>query len=332
VASNIDGHVSRSTCGPETISHYNAACESSIEYCCAVATALYLRVLASVSHSPLLHLPPIRSMQLYDVAEPQVATYFLSQSLSVLSIVFELTKSHCLQVCEELLTTRSPQGAAVLHSIVSSCSAHLAGLTGSSSSSSSSSSSDASGGGSGWMRGAVEVLGRLCPAVAAYQGAQVQHSDDACTYMKMVTPWVLQRWRGYVQLACAVPVGLSNAAGMDGWVLGGVDWWSREEEGVAVHCYAAACRRQRISGRAFAACACHECMPALTAPASCKCSRAALSVLPRLAINRVSCWRHLPSSVPLGYETKALLPLYRWVLLQLLLSFILSGRLAAMTA
>jgi hypothetical protein len=111
-----------------------------------------------------------------------------------------------LQVCEELLATRSPHGAAVLLSIVSSCSAHLAGLTGSSSSS-----SDASGGGSGWMRGAVEVLGRLCPAVASYQGAQVllQHSDIAWKILQrglLSRVWCCQRWRGHAQLACAVLV------------------------------------------------------------------------------------------------------------------------------
>lgn len=66
------------------------------------------------------------------------------------------------QVCSELLEARSPDGAVVLKSIVGSCSAQLAGGN-----------TTAGEGGAGWLRGAVEVLGKLCPAVASYQGVQV---------------------------------------------------------------------------------------------------------------------------------------------------------------
>lgn len=79
-----------------------------------------------------------------------------------------------VQLCQELVEFRSPDGAAILHSIISSCSSHLAGAsttTAGGAGGAITASSDS--GGSGWMRGAVEVLGQLCPAVGTYQGPQV---------------------------------------------------------------------------------------------------------------------------------------------------------------
>jgi hypothetical protein len=71
-------------------------------------------------------------------------------------------------MCEQLL--RQPVQSAValawLSSLVTHCCSQLAagGVEGA-----------AAAGGGGWMRGAVDVLGRLTPAVARHQGEQVWH-------------------------------------------------------------------------------------------------------------------------------------------------------------
>lgn len=106
----------------------------------------------------------------------------------------------CVQLCQELSEFRSPDGAAVLHSIISSCSSHLAGASTTTAGRADGATTASSGtGGSGWIRGAVEVLGQLCPAVGSYQGSQVALCDNvlrrcAPNYAStMCFIWVLQR-------------------------------------------------------------------------------------------------------------------------------------------
>ncbi|KAF8072507.1 ankrd13c [Scenedesmus sp. PABB004] len=72
-------------------------------------------------------------------------------------------------LCRELLAARSPTAAAVLAAAVGACSEALVRR-----SAPGGDNGDGGGlGGSGWQRGAVEALSRLCPAVAAFQGQQV---------------------------------------------------------------------------------------------------------------------------------------------------------------
>lgn len=94
------------------------------------------------------------------------------------------------QVCRELLEARSTRGDAILHSIIRVCNEEFAnvGVTAAAAGARRAAFGGGSGandgavgddlsleasGGLGWLRGAVEVLGQLVPAVAAYQGFKV---------------------------------------------------------------------------------------------------------------------------------------------------------------
>lgn len=87
-------------------------------------------------------------------------------------------------ICRELLDAPSSRGGTILHNIIRVCNQELAnvGVTAAATGTQRATSdavADGSGygsepfGGSGWLRGAVEVLGQVVPAVAAYQGSKV---------------------------------------------------------------------------------------------------------------------------------------------------------------
>ena len=94
------------------------------------------------------------------------------------------------KICQELLESRSSDSAAVLQHIIRICNEEFAGVGATTTAASARraavsaiaaagadgrDSSPDSVSSSGWMRGAGEVLGRLVPAVAKYQGVKVVH-------------------------------------------------------------------------------------------------------------------------------------------------------------